>query len=73
VWTFCGQGGGVCPVWTFCGQGGFQMRTSALFGAKNFGVVDIYGVSARTGGLSQCSPVVKKRNLNIRDKFGFSY
>jgi len=33
-----------------------QMRTSALFGSKNFEFFDIYGVSARTGGggLSQC-------------------
>jgi len=32
-----------------------QMRTSALFGAKDLGFFEIYGVSARTrGGLSQC-------------------
>jgi len=32
------------------------MRTYALFGAKNFGFFEIYGVSARTRkeGLSQC-------------------
>jgi len=48
---------GVCPVRPLCGQGEggvFQMRTSALFGAKNFGFFEIYGVSARAGGLSQC-------------------
>jgi len=27
----------VCPVQTFFGQGVLKMRTSALFGAKNFG------------------------------------
>jgi len=27
------------------------MRTSALFGAKNLGFFEIYGVSARTGGV----------------------
>jgi len=26
------------------------MRTSALFGARNFGLIDIYGVYARQGG-----------------------
>jgi len=29
------------------------MRTSLLFGAKNFGFFEIYGVSARTRGFSQ--------------------
>jgi len=33
------------------GKGLFQMRTFALFGAKNFGCFGIYGVSARTGGV----------------------
>jgi len=46
------QGEGVCPVRTFFGQGGrefLQMRTSALFGAKNSRFLEIYGVSARIG------------------------
>jgi len=30
------------------GRGVFQMRTCALIGAKNFGIFEIYGVSART-------------------------
>jgi len=30
------------------------MRTSALFGAKNSGFFEIYGVSVRRRGLSQC-------------------
>jgi len=30
------------------------MRTTALFGAKYYGFFEIYGVSARTRGLSQC-------------------
>jgi len=40
------------------------MRTSALFGAKNFGFFEIYGVSAGTkgeGGLSQCGHFADKR------------
>jgi len=39
-------------VWTFFGQRGWdiRMRTSALFGAKNFGFFEIYGVSAQTKG-----------------------
>jgi len=40
------------------GEACLQMRTSALFGTKNFRLFEIYGVSARTlkrgGGLSQC-------------------
>jgi len=32
------------------GEGVLQMRMSALFGAKNFGFFEIYGVSARTRG-----------------------
>jgi len=46
-------GGSLCPVRTFFGQGGegvLQMRTSALFGAKNFGFFEIYGMSKRTRG-----------------------
>jgi len=36
-------------VRTFYGQeGSFQMRTSALFRAKNFRLFEIYGVYART-------------------------
>jgi len=37
-------------VRTFYGQEkeGLQMRTSALFGAKNFGFFEIYAVSAWT-------------------------
>jgi len=30
------------------------MRMSVLFGAKNFGFFEIYAVSVRTRGLSQC-------------------
>jgi len=29
-------------------EGVFQMRKSTLFGAKNFGFFEIYGVSAQT-------------------------
>jgi len=36
------------------GGGVLQMRTSALFGAKNFGCFEIYGVSVGGGGLRQC-------------------
>jgi len=39
------------------GRGVLQMRTSALFGAKNFGFFKIYGVSARLRreeGLNHC-------------------
>jgi len=32
------------------GEGALQVWTSALFGAKNFGFFEIYGVSARTRG-----------------------
>jgi len=41
-----------CPVQTFYGQeeGVLQIRTSALFGAINFELFEIYGVFARTGG-----------------------
>jgi len=46
------QGEGVCPVRTFFRQGVLQIRTSALFGAKNFKFFKIYGVSARTRGRS---------------------
>jgi len=35
-------------------KGGLQMRTSALFVAQKSGFFVIYGVSARTGGSSQC-------------------
>jgi len=37
------------------GGGGLQMRTSALFGAKNVGFSEIYGVSARTRGEGRLS------------------
>jgi len=40
-----------------CGQGKrrvLQMRTSALFGAKDLGLYEIYSLSAQTRGLSQC-------------------
>jgi len=36
------------------GEGVLQMRTSTLFGVKNFGFFEIYGMSEWTmGGLSQ--------------------
>jgi len=35
------------------------MRTAALFGEKNFGFFEIYGVSTRTRGLSQCGHFAK--------------
>jgi len=38
------RGVGVCPVRVL------QMRTSALFDAKNFAFFETYGVSARTRG-----------------------
>jgi len=38
------------------------MRTSALFGAKNFAFFEIYGVFAKgEGGLSQCEHFADKR------------
>jgi len=37
------------------------MRTSALFGAKNFGFFEISGVSAWTRGLSHCGHFSDKR------------
>jgi len=41
-----------------CGQGAvIQMRTSALFGAKNFGFFEINGVSARTRDEGSFEPV----------------
>jgi len=42
-------GGEVCPVRTRW-EAVLHMRTSALFGAKNFGFFEIYGVFARTRG-----------------------
>jgi len=36
-------------------KGVLQVRTSALFGAKNLVFFEIYGVSARTRGLIQCA------------------
>jgi len=44
VRIFCEQGGGV-----------LQMRTSAFFGAKNFGYFEIYCVSALTMGVERLS------------------
>jgi len=44
------RGRGICAVRAFCGLGGrrffIQIRTSALFGGKNSGFFEIYGVSA---------------------------
>jgi len=37
-------------------RGGLQMRTSAVFCAKNFGSFEIYGVSAQTGGVRGFEP-----------------
>jgi len=44
-----------CPMRTR-GEERLEMPTFALFGAKNFGFFEIYGMSARTRGerLSQC-------------------
>jgi len=45
---------GVCLARKFCGQGEMgvlQLRTSALFDAKNFGFFEIYSVSVRTRGV----------------------
>jgi len=39
------------------------MRTSALFGAKNIGFFEIYGVSARTGGEGQFFAILCGRPL----------
>jgi len=45
------KGREICPVRTFCRQGRILlMRTTALLGAKNSGIFEIYGVSARTRG-----------------------
>jgi len=42
------------------------MRTSALFGAKNFGFFEIYSVSARTKGeLSQCEQEGREQFFSI--------
>jgi len=48
------SGEGVCPVRTFFGHGVrgiLQIRTFALFSAKNFGFFEIYSVSAHTRGV----------------------
>jgi len=47
----CPQSGG-CAERTLIGKGGrvLQMRTSTIFGAKNFEMFEIYGVSAQTMG-----------------------
>jgi len=37
------------------------MRTFTLYGAKNFGFLEIYDVTARTKGLSQCVHFANKR------------
>jgi len=51
------------------GGGGLQMRTSALFGAKNFGFFEIYGVSARTrgGGLASADILRTGERVIFRD------
>jgi len=49
------------------GNGVLQMRTSALFGAKNSGFFENYGVSARTRGLSQCRHFLDKEEPIFRD------
>jgi len=49
-------------------RGVLQMRTSALFGAKNIEFFEIYSVSARTrgeGGLSQCGHFADKREFHL--------
>jgi len=58
---------GICPVRTFFGQeeGVLQMRWSTLFGAKNTGFFEIYGMFARTRGLIQCGHLA-----DIREKGG---
>jgi len=46
------EGGGLSSANILQTRGGsIQMRTSALFGAKNFGFFEIYGVSARARGV----------------------
>jgi len=58
---------GVCPVRDILRtRGVLQMRTSALFGAKNFGFFKIYGVSARTGGKG-VEPVRTREGPIFRD------
>jgi len=42
---------GVVQCGHFTDKLGLQMRTSALFDAKNFGFFEIYGVSVRTKGV----------------------
>jgi len=51
----------------FCGQGRrvLQMRTSTLFGAKNFGFFEIYGMSARIGGVRQSGHFSNKEEVAI--------
>jgi len=47
------HGGRGCPARKICEQGrGIQMWTSAVFGAKNFGFFESYGVPARTRGVN---------------------
>jgi len=41
------------------------MQTSALFGAKNFGCFEIYGMSVQTRGLSQCGHFAHREEGSI--------
>jgi len=55
------EGGGLSSADILRTRRVFQMRMSALFGAKSFGFFEIYSVSARTRGeLSQCRHFVDK-------------
>jgi len=56
------RGEWVCLGRKFFGQKGVvQLRMHVLFGESNFGFFEIYDVSARTRGLSQCGHVSDKR------------
>jgi len=52
-------GGRSLSIADICRQGGvLQMRTSALFGVKNVGFFEIYGVSERPRGRGWVSAVI---------------
>jgi len=53
------------------GEGVLQIRTSALFVPKNFGFFKIYGVPARTRGLSLRIKVELTINLNLESMLTF--
>jgi len=54
-------------------KGGLQLRTSALLRCKKFGICEIYGLSARTGGRSYTSADIDRRRVDFRVFVRMSY